>query len=817
MRHLIIIFLLTVPVISAIAQRAPRYTISGFMRDSLTTESLISATVYNKANLVGTSTNSFGFYSLTLPEGKVELVYSYVGYHAQTVSLNLRRDTVINVSLAGSLHLQEVTVTAGRASRIQESTQMSTIKVPMVQIKSMPAFLGEVDLLKILQLMPGIQSGGEGNSGLYVRGGGPDQNLFLLDGIPMYNVSHLFGFFSVFNADAINSMEVIKGGFPARYGGRLSSVLDISMKEGNMQKFGAEGSIGIVSAKLMLEGPIVKDKTSFIITGRRSHNDALAASLINLDEGETSEKGTTNYYFYDLTAKINHRFSANDRIYLSAYIGSDRYSTQNRSQDRFSTVFNDTITINNRSDGAIKWDNSAAAFRWNHIFTPKLFSNTTLSFSRYRHQNWSEKDYNSTFIEYNQEPPVKANYREYYKMLHDSGVEDWSGKISFDYLPSPDHYIRFGVNAIYHAFNVGANALNSRSINKDIIIEERDFGSSSKIYAWEYSAYVEDDIKLSERLKANVGLHWSAFSVEGKLYNSLQPRISARYLINPQLSVKTAYSRMAQYVHLLTSAGIGLSSDLWVPSTARMRPQTSDQLAVGLAQNFREVYEISFEGYYKSMSNVLEYREGSGFFDAANSWEQKVVQGKGRSYGMELFVQKKTGSFTGWVGYALSWTDRLFDELNFGRRFPYKYDRRHDISIAVAKRFGEKIEMSGTWVFGTGICVTPPVGIYPAIEIVGNLLDWTYYDYGDRNSYRMKAYHRLDLSVTYTFFNHTKWGKHQVVLGVYNAYNRKNPFYIEIEGIYHPSYSVGDGKIQYRFAQYALFPIIPSLSYHFKF
>jgi len=382
------------------------------MRDSLTTESLISATVYNKANLVGTSTNSFGFYSLTLPEGKVELVYSYVGYHAQTVSFNLRRDTVINVSLAGTLHLKEVTVTAGRASRIQETTQMSAISVPMTQIKSLPAFLGEVDLLKVLQMMPGVQSGGEGNSGLYVRGGGPDQNLFLLDGLPMYNVSHLFGFFSVFNADAINSMEVIKGGFPARYGGRVSSVLDISMKEGNMQKFGVEGSIGIVSAKLMLEGPIVKDKTSFIITGRRSHNDAMANSLISLDKGQTSEKGTTNYYFYDLTAKINHRFSANDRIYLSAYMGDDKYSMQNRY-----TSDNDTVSINYRTDGGIKWGNSAVAFRWNHIFTPQLFSNTSISYSRYRYNNWSEKDYTEKTIDYKETPPVTNTYRDYYNFL----------------------------------------------------------------------------------------------------------------------------------------------------------------------------------------------------------------------------------------------------------------------------------------------------------------------------------------------------------------------------------------------------------------
>jgi len=833
------------------AQSARRYTISGYMREDVSSESLIGASVYNRANMAGTSTNQFGFYSLTLPAGDVELAYSYVGYKTQTISFALRRDTVINVGLTGSTLLQEVVVTADKTSQI-ERTQMSVVRVPVAQIKAMPAFMGEVDLIKVIQLKPGVQSGGEGNSGLYVRGGGPDQNLFLLDGIPMYNISHLFGLFSAINADAINNMEIIKGGFPARYGGRMSSVLDISLREGNMQKFNVEGSVGIVSAKLMVEGPIIKDKTSFIISGRRSFNDALAASLISLDNEDEgiNEKGTTNYYFYDVTAKINHRFSANDRIYLSAYLGDDKYNSQNRfTQDKYGVLYD------NRTDEGLKWGNGAAALRWNHVFNPKLFSNTTLSYSRYRFNNWSEKDNKITIFHVN--PPV--THRDYYKFLHDSGVEDWGGKIAFDYLPSPNHYIRFGVNAIHHTYNVGADAVNRISVSEEEENGESDteeneesiIGVLSKIYAWEYSAYFEDDIKLTERLKANVGVHWSAFGVEEKTYNSLQPRVSARYLITPLLSAKASYSRMAQYVHLLTSAGIGMPSDLWVPSTARMRPQTSDQLAAGLAREFKDAYEISLEGYYKTMNNVLEYREGSGFFDASSTWEQKVVQGKGRSYGMELFIEKKRGSFTGWIGYALSWTDRQFDELNDGRWFPYKYDRRHDISIAVTKRFGKNIEMSGTWVFGTGNCVTVPVGIYPGNDLIGNMQDkwnnidewwwpiygytgnnnkWNlqpYFDYGERNSYRMEAYHRLDLNISFTFLNREKWGEHKLIFGVYNVYNRKNPFYIDAEGGYIQDYNswysgnpatwLMTGTIYYKFSQYSLFPIIPSFSYHFKF
>ena len=802
MRHFIFIFLLTIPAIIAIAQRAPRYTISGFMRDSLTTESLISATVYNKANLVGTSTNSFGFYSLTLPEGKVELVYSYVGYHAQTVSLNLRRDTVINVSLSGTLHLQEITVTAGRALRIQESTQMSAISVPITQIKSMPAFLGEVDVLKVLQLMPGIQSGGEGSSGLYVRGGGPDQNLILLDGVPVYNASHLFGFFSIFNADAVNSMEIIKGGFPARYGGRVSSVLDINLKEGNMQKFHGEGAVGIVSGKLTLEGPIIKDCTSFIVSGRRTFIDAVAPRLLSYTKSKMNYN--SGYYFYDLTAKINHRFSANDRIYLSAYMGDDKFSSKDKWQEEDSLNW-----YVNKTNAGLKWGNITTAFRWNHVFNPKLFGNTTVTYSRYRYNTSSERDFIHTYIDTTiiANPPVIQTRRDYYGLWFDSGIQDLSVKVAFDYLPSPDHYVRFGAGVIHHTFNPGVTATRDTA-------QKREYGAP-KVYAWEYSAYLEDDMKLTERLKANIGLHWSAFGVDSKYYQVWQPRISARYLITPQLSVKAAYSRMAQYIHLLTNSTIGLPTDLWVPTTELLRPQKSNQVAIGFAQNFREDYEISLEGYYKTMTNVMEYIEGANYFDTGNSCEKKILQGDGRSYGLELFAQKKTGYFTGWFGYTLSWTDRVFDELNNGKRFPYRYDRRHDLSIALIKRFGKekKHELSCVWVYGTGNSVTLPIGIYYAKKPVIKLDDLCrYYDFGERNSYRMSAYHRLDLSVA--FVKQKKWGERRWIMGVYNAYNRKNPFYVDME-VFH--WNQKNDTFLYKFMQYSLFSIIPSLSYQFKF
>ena len=773
---------LTILSLSVFAQTNPKkHTISGYMKDSLSTESLIGATVFNKANFAGTSTNQYGFYSLTLPAGELELVYSYVGYNAQVRRFKLMRDTTIHVLLEGSMLLQEVEI---RADRIQERTQMSAVSVPVTQIKSLPAFLGEVDLMKSLQLMPGIQSGGEGSSGLYVRGGGPDQNLILLDGVPVYNASHLFGFFSVFNADAINNVELLKGGFPARYGGRVSSVIDINMKEGNMKKFHGEGAVGIVSAKLTLEGPIQKDRSSFIISGRRTYIDILAKPVIKeMNKQYSDNKIDVGYYFYDLTAKVNYRFSEKNRIFLSAYMGDDKFHADEETRGD-----EDAGKNFSKFESGLKWGNITGAFRWNHIFTPRLFGNTTITYSRYRF-----------FVSTDQRELINSE-SNYFSSLYQSGINDWSGKIVFDYLPSPEHYIRYGVNAIYHTFNPGAIALTEDWITLRL--------GNNKIYTGEYSLFFEDDIRLTSRLKANAGIHWSGFSVRSKFYQLWQPRISTRYLLTPQLSVKASYSRMAQYVHLLTNSNVGLPTDLWVPTTDKLKPQSSHQIALGFAQNFREEYEISIEGYFKTMDNVLEYKEGATFLDTNDNWEDKVLQGKGNSYGVEFFTQKKTGSFTGWIGYTLAWSMRKFELINNGLQFPYKYDRRHDLSITLTKRFGQNIELSGVWVFGTGNCITVPIAAYFLDPPINR---WrrpsVYYDYGTRNGYRMEPYHRMDLSIS--FIKKKNWGERRWIIGTYNTYSRKNPYYIDVKT------DVNTGK--FIFEQYSIFPIIPSISYQFKF
>ncbi len=771
-----------------------RVTLSGYVTEASSKESLIGANVFERSSRSGTTTNAYGFYSVTLPtrQDSITLVYSYVGYAPQTITLLPRQDTLLNITLKDDALLDEVVVSA-LAEEIQEVTQMSAISVPIEQIKAAPALLGEVDVLKTLQLLPGVQSGNEGTSGLYVRGGGPDQNLILLDGVPVYNASHLFGFFSVFNADAINNVQLIKGGFPARYGGRLSSVIDINLKEGNMKEFHGEGSIGLIASKLTLEGPIIKDKTSFIVSGRRTYADLIARPIIQASAPEGEEQ-TLGYYFYDLNAKINHRFSDRDRLFLSAYLGDDHFYSRFVHQDEANG------TLKSEDQIGLNWGNITSALRWNHVFGPKLFANTTLTYSRYRFS--TTQKYNYEYLDDEQQKVSDQGTQQYL-----SSIKDYAAKLDFDYIPSPRHYVRFGANATHHTFRPGV--LNVRYQNGDEVEQGTQLGSQAT-EAVETAAYVEDDWEITNRVKLNVGLHVSGFQVEDALYTSWQPRLAGRFLLNNQLSLKASYVQMAQFIHLLTNSGVGLPTDLWVPATSRIRPQQSHQWALGAARTWKQGYEVSLEGYYKTMSNLIEYKEGASFMNVNRDWQDKVATGDGRSYGAELLVQKKQGRTTGWLGYTLSWSNRQFDALNFGRRFPYKYDRRHDIGLAVMHQWKERVEVSFAWVFGTGNTITLPTAIY---DRQGDTFDFNtdsqLYSYGERNGHRMRAYHRLDASIT--FRKPTRWGERAWVFGVYNAYSRRNPFYL----YYTEFYSNFDEAGQFR--QVSLFPIIPSVSYRFNF
>jgi outer membrane receptor for ferrienterochelin and colicin len=773
--------------------QAQRFTIRGTVEDLQTGEKLISANVYDALTLKGITTNAYGFYSLTLPSGTVKLTFSYIGYQTVAFDLNLSRDTLLNVRLTPAISLDEVVISAQRAKSAVMSTQMSMTELSAGAIKSLPMLLGEVDVLKALQLLPGVKGGNEGTSGIYVRGGGPDQNLILLDGVPVYNANHLFGFFSVFNPDAIQSVKLITGGFPARYGGRLSSVLDIRMRDGNNKKFSAEGSVGIISSKLTLEGPIIRDKTSFIVSGRRTYIDILAQPLIRLQSRGSNSKIRAGYYFYDLNAKINHKFNDRSRLFLSAYSGKDKAYVNTIDRGAYQGK-----TFENEADAGLGWGNITSALRWNYVITPKLFSNTTITYSRY--------NFVTSMLDKQTDNDTLSNKFQY---VYDSGINDLAGKIDFEYLPDPKHTIRFGYNQIYHTFKPGVSVL-SVGGGQDFSIDTT-FGNKN-IYAHEGAVFAEDDWNVSSRLKVNAGLHFSGFLVSDSTYTSLQPRLSARYLVNEKVSVKAAFTMMSQYIHLLTNSTIGLPTDLWLPATEKIKPEKAIQYALGLVYEPVEGTEISLEGYYKYMRNLIEYQEGASFFSFSDDWQDKIETGDGRAFGFEFLARKQLGKTSGWIGYTLSWSDRKFMNISFGEWFPYRYDRRHDISFVLNHRITDRIDLGITWIYGTGNAVTLPlekyisISTYPEPYFYGRWIE----TFDHRNSYRMPAYHRLDIGIN--FRKATKWGDRVWSFGAYNAYNRKNAFYLQFDQEYSNTGQFPTTVLK----QYSLFPIIPSISYSFK-
>lgn len=765
-------------------------------------ESLISANVYDVISSKGAVSNTYGFYSLTLPEGKVELFASYVGYQDQKETIMLDKDLVINFNLEIDNQLEEVTIVGNKRQKIEKKTQMSQIEVQVSQIEKIPTLLGEVDVLKTLQLLPGVQGGTEGLNGVYVRGGSPDQNLIILDGVPVYNVSHLMGFLSVFNTDAIKNVTLTKGGFPARYGGRLSSVIEINMKEGNKQEFHGEGSIGLLSSRLTLEGPIVKDKTSFMISGRRNYIDIIAKPFIKKAAKREGNQYDFKAYFYDLNAKVNHKINDKHTIYASAYLGSDVFG-----MDFKENYANDY----DKRKAGIDWGNTIGALRWNYKINNKLFANTTLTYSEFKF----DFDVGEEYKYDNEIEKFSAKYL--------SGIYDWAGKIDLDYIPNPNHYIRFGASNTYHTYNPGAITIKG---DFDEETEELNF-KQKKMFSNEYYAYLEDDLSLGA-LKANIGFHLSGFSMGKKQYLYPQPRLGLRYLLNDKWSLKASYATMAQYINLLTNESIGLPTDLWVPSTEKIKPQTSWQAAIGTATTFSNNIEFSVEGYYKKMNDVISYKEGANFYDINAGWEDKITQGTGTAYGTEFLLQKKRGKTTGWIGYTLAWNNRQFDDINSGKIYPYKFDRRHDVEIVISHKITDKITLSGTWVYGTGNAITLAeasyIGNYDIYEedwdddgTIDNTSVW-YEDInilGEKNSYRMPAFHRLDIGID--FVKKTSWGERAWNFSVYNAYNHRNPFFIYLGRDYTNNPETGEYTSKKSYKQISLLPIIPSFSYRFKF
>jgi hypothetical protein len=758
-----------------------KFTISGYITEKGSKENIPGVTIFIPKLKTGTSSNNYGFYSITLPKDSIEIIYSYVGFKSKKLSLNLDKDVSFNIEL-GAEELAEVEVTAEQSKKVSQETQMSTIDIPIEQIKQIPAFLGEKDVLKVIQLMPGVQKGSEGSTGIYVRGGGPDQNLIILDEAPVYNANHLFGFFSVFNGDALKSVELIKGGFPARYGGRLSSVIDLQMKDGNKEKIHGEAGIGIISSRLTLEGPIIKNKSSFLVSARRTYIDALIYPFLPKDT-----KG--GYFFYDLNAKFNYVFNDKDRLYLSGYFGKDKFYFRSKYTD-------------SESKAGLDWGNATGTLRWNHLFNSRVFSNLSLIFTNYQLGITSTEKYKT----------------DYFNLKYTSNIRDLGGKYNFDFMPNPNHYIKFGVAGTWHHFVPQALVIKSSDPTGD-------FKSKSRpIDTYEGGIYVEDDWRATEKLKMNIGFRLSAFSSRGDNFFNPEPRFSARYLLGNDFSLKSSYAVMNQYLHLLSNTGIGLPTDLWVPATNKVKPQQSQQVALGLAKDLSDKnLTITLEGYYKWMKNVLNYKEGASFLDVNDNsdaegqtdWQDNVVSGTGLSYGAEVLIQRKVGKFTGWIGYTLSWTWLQFDSLNFGERYPARYDRRHDISVVGIYKLNDHITISSTWVYGTGNAITLPLASYGIEQHAPTLgssgMGYSYpssvNDYGEKNSFRMAPYHRMDIGIQ--FHKQLKRCVRTFEFSVYNVYSRQNPFF------YYTEYDYRFKKN--KLMQVSLFPILPSVSWSYKF
>ena len=774
-------------------------TVRGYITDQANGESLINANVYIPSTKCGTITNSFGFYSISMPKGHYSVTSSFVGYQSKIIEIQLNKDTIIDFKLESNTDIAEVTVLGQKGDSKLTSTQMSKMDVPIEMIRNLPSFLGEADVIKTIQLLPGVQSGTEGTSGLYVRGGGPDQNLILLDDVPVYNAEHLFGFFSVFNPDAIKSVSFYKGGFPARFGGRLSSVLDIRMKDGNEKEIHGNFSIGLISSKFNLEGPLVKGKTTFNLSARRTYADLLGRPIIKKASNGTDVGG---YFFQDYNLKLSHKFSDRSRLYLSAYTGLDKAYYRSDSKD---TRNNEQIQEKTKFD--LGWGNVTTALRWNYLFNDKLFVNTTLTYSNYLFkvaENTTNKNI-TTGIKTNE---FGLDYR--------SGIQDFAAKMDFDYFPNPNHRVKFGGSVTNHTFKPGILAFAESGQENNAKIDTA-FGNPN-IHAQEIYAYLEDNIELGSKFSVNLGLHSSGFLVDGKFYTSLQPRISARFLATDKLSIKAAYSKMSQNIHLLSSSTINLPTDLWLPTTKRIKPQTSHQFALGGVYQVRPGIDFSIESFYKSMDNLLEYKEGASFVGATTGWEDKVEMGKGWSYGAEFLLQKTTGKTTGWIGYTWGKAERQFDNLNFGEKFYARYDRRHDVSVVLNHRFSDRFDMGLTWVYGTGNAVTLPTQIASAANISTiTTMSYPYqtnYEYfGQRNNYRMPSYHRMD--VGFNFHKQKKHGIRTWSLGFYNVYSRQNPFFLMFQENSDKE-KAQTGKDR-KLSQISLFPIIPSISYSYKF
>ncbi|MDR1624785.1 MAG: TonB-dependent receptor [Tannerellaceae bacterium] len=779
-----------------ILKRKPRqYTVSGFVRDSASYESLINAAVLDVVSRKGSVSNSYGFYSITLPAGKVRLRSSYVGYTTHEITLMLDKDTLVDIPLAASGALQEVVVRGNEPYSVVMSSRMGNAELSSAHIHKTPVLFGEPDLLRCLQRQPGVASGTEILGGMFVRGGNQDENLFLLDGIPLYNVNHVGGLFSTFNPDVVKNVDFYKGSFPARYGGRLSSVADVRLKDGDMQHYHGNASLGLLMAKAMIEGPLVKGRTSFNIAFRRTWFDAITSPVFAI-ANKTDKYGNrqfAGYSFYDLNAKVNHTVSSKSSLYANFYMGQDRL--------RF-TEWYKTTGQKSGQELIWRWGNIVSSFNWTYVFSRQLFGNFKVFYSQFK-----TKMIDDRITPYDLSLPEVDLFKEkYYR--HRSGIRDAGFRSDFDYSPTPRHRIRFGSDYLYH-FYTPEDKYTSIAVDNALVRQRYEQGYSAPfVYAHEWSVYAEDDWLLAGRWRANAGARLGAYAVEGKQYLSFQPHLSVRYLMANDLSLKASYAKTDQYVHQLSNTYTSLPSDIWVPVTPDVKPMNAHQAAAGVYYHPDKQYDFSLEGYYKTMNNLIEYQDNALLYPDYTGWDKKVSIGSGRSYGVELTARKPEGRTSGWLVYTLSWSDRIFTDkqVNRGERFPFKYDNRHRLNLTVLHKFGPKTDLSASWTYASGNRVTVPLERY--VSGAAPHEDGYFDSVLGRNAAKLGDYHRLDVSLN-IYLPKEKGRMGIWNISLYNAYCRINPFYIT------QSYLKENGKLTTY--QRGLVPVIPSVSYTYKF
>lgn len=786
----LLLFISTVVQVSA----QKNITISGFIRDSVSAENLYHATIYEANNKQGTISNAYGFYSLSIPSGKVQLHVSFVGYKEQVLSFDAQTDTTINFQLSTKNDLQEVVVTA--QSLKQKPTFAGHEQIDMQTVKALPAFAGEQDVLKSLTILPGVQQGYEGSAGVFVRGGSPDQNLILLDGVPVYNATHLFGFVSVFTPEALQSVDFYKGGFPARYGARLSSVIDVRMKEGNKNHPETDLTIGPITSKYTHQGPIKKGNSSYLVSARRTLLDLFVTGIAKISQASNNEVVVPGLNLYDLNAKFNFELNPKNRLYVSFYGGGDRLSSSFK--DNYSYEESET---KQSTKVKLKWGNQIGALRWTSQLGNRLYLNTSLSSGSFRYNIHNK--YTQSVKNQDGEEEIWSD------IVYKTRVNNNKLQFLFDwYLPK--NKIQSGTSAELNSYLPGEQEIDRHDGQNT----QRGNGEvNNKALAF----FIDDQLNIGNKFTLQGGLRFDLYDLGGKWHSYITPRANAKLAVHNNLSLFLSYDQMVQPLHLLTNSSVGLPSDIWVPATENVKPETSQQITFGSYLKVNDKFSYKFDSYYKTMDGVINYKAGNSFMDIYDDWENLVETGSGEAWGFENSWNYKTSRLNAWVNYTLSWNERKFESINSGNAFPFKFDRRHDINLGFVYNLTDNIECSAVWTYQTGIAATIPVQDFQA----AGPIDYTITDFitnidiedthriqyfDEYNSYRLPAFHHLDLSVTFkkqigSLFREWK-------LGVYNAYARQNAY------MYYPQTSP-TGETKYK--QVCIFPILPSISYHIKF